>query len=80
MTTVLVYETCACGTEVPRKLFFADSEPRTTATQVVWCPNCRNEVGTCEAKGCPEPASARANSLRVCRYHETLARLAGMET
>lgn len=34
--TVLVYETCECGTQVPRRI-------SQYAIETVWCPACRKE-------------------------------------
>lgn len=45
VSEVLVHETCECGTEVPRRIFVADEEPRVSCIEVVWCPNCKREFG-----------------------------------
>lgn len=80
MTTVIVHETCSCGASVPRKIFAAETEPKVTAAQVIWCPECGIEVQTCGADNCDQPASgvAGASRLPICRYHSILADIAGI--
>lgn len=76
--TVVVFETCACGADVPRKIAAAETEPRVTAIQIVWCPSCGLEVMDCQAPECDRKATHRANTLHVCGYHSLLCDLAGM--
>lgn len=66
---VVVYETCVCGAEVPRKV-------ASGAIQTVWCGACGIEVRDCKAAGCDKKAVAYTGSfdrpLDLCRWHAEL--------
>lgn len=72
--TAVVYETCACGAAVPRRV-------SPNAVEVVFCPECGIEVRDCKAPGCDQKAIGYSGTfdrpLFLCSLHAALLEFAG---